>query len=59
VIHCRMGIGRSSILAGALLLTKDKKAIEVLKHISTVRGLTVPDTKEQIACLQHHENLTS
>ncbi|WP_343668413.1 hypothetical protein [Chitinophaga sp.] len=47
VIHCRMGIGRSSIMAGAVLISKGYKADGILEHISNVRGLNVPDTEEQ------------
>jgi protein-tyrosine phosphatase len=55
VIHCRMGIGRSSIIAGALLLVEGKHAEEIFKAISAVRGLKVPDTDEQIAWLKDQE----
>lgn len=48
VIHCRMGIGRSSIIAAAVLLRKGFKAKDLLKEISRVRGLAVPDTNEQV-----------
>jgi protein-tyrosine phosphatase len=47
VIHCRMGIGRSSIIAGSILLKIGYKPNEVLTHISKIRGLKVPDTEEQ------------
>lgn len=47
VIHCRMGIGRSSIIAGCVLLKTGYKPNEVLTHISKIRGLKVPDTEEQ------------
>ena len=55
VIHCRMGIGRSSIIAGCVLLKTGQKAIDILNHISKVRGLKVPDTDEQIKWLKNHE----
>lgn len=51
VIHCRMGIGRSTIIAGAVLVSRGYKANAVLKHISEVRGLKVPDTDEQVSWL--------
>ena len=47
VIHCRMGIGRSSIIAGALLLQAGHKAESILKAIEKSRGLSIPDTIEQ------------
>lgn len=55
VIHCRMGIGRSSIMAGAVLLKTGRKSSDILKHISQVRGLTVPDTAEQVTWLKSRE----
>ncbi|ACU59043.1 protein-tyrosine phosphatase family protein [Chitinophaga pinensis] len=51
VIHCRMGIGRSAIIAGAVLVSKGYKASAVLTQISEVRGLKVPDTQEQVSWL--------
>jgi protein-tyrosine phosphatase len=48
VIHCRMGIGRSSIIAGAVLIRYNQKPVEIIQNISKIRGLKVPDTKEQI-----------
>jgi protein-tyrosine phosphatase len=53
VIHCRMGIGRSSIIAGCVLLKTGYRSNEVLTHISKIRGLKVPDTEEQEKWLKH------
>lgn len=47
VVHCRMGIGRSSIIAGCLMVQDGYKPDEVFSHISKIRGLKVPDTDEQ------------
>ncbi|SDE95484.1 protein-tyrosine phosphatase family protein [Chitinophaga filiformis] len=47
VVHCRMGIGRSSIITGCLMVQDGYKPEEVFSHISKVRGLKVPDTDEQ------------
>jgi protein-tyrosine phosphatase len=47
VVHCRMGIGRSSIIAGCLMVQDGYKPEEVFNYISKVRGLRVPDTDEQ------------
>jgi protein-tyrosine phosphatase len=51
VIHCRMGIGRSSIIAAAILLTYGFKTSEIIERINYIRGLKVPDTDEQLAWL--------
>lgn len=59
IVHCRMGIGRSSIIAGCLLLKSGYKTSEVIQHISKVRGLRVPDTEEQIAWLKKQANKPS
>lgn len=53
VIHCRMGIGRSSIIAGAILLNDHLTADEVIIKISKVRGMQIPDTDEQIDWLKN------
>jgi protein-tyrosine phosphatase len=57
VIHCRMGIGRSSIIAGSILLEKGNQlnVKEIIDRISTVRGLKVPDTEDQILWLKKRE----
>ena len=55
VIHCRMGIGRSSIIAAAVLMTYGFKSHDIIKNISIVRGLKVPDTDKQIAWLKARE----
>lgn len=55
VIHCRMGIGRSSIIAGSVLLLNGHKVDEILNNISAVRSLKVPDTDEQIAWLRNRD----
>lgn len=55
VFHCRMGIGRSSIMAAALLIKKGEKTDVIIQRISAVRGLTVPDTDEQVSWLKKLE----
>lgn len=52
VIHCRMGIGRSSMLAAAILIHIRFDERKVFKIISKSRGMTVPDTDEQIEWIQ-------
>jgi protein-tyrosine phosphatase len=53
VIHCRMGIGRSSTIAGCVLLRTGYKPNDIFAHISKMRGLRVPDTEEQAKWLTH------
>ena len=56
VIHCRMGIGRSSMIAAAVLIKDKVKADEILDKISQTRELKVPDTEGQIEWLKRFEN---
>ena len=46
-IHCRQGIGRSGMIAAALLVKKGTAVDSALKLISQIRGLPVPETPEQ------------
>jgi protein-tyrosine phosphatase len=47
-VHCRAGIGRSSMVAAGLLCGLGLKAQEALTLISHARGFDVPDTEEQL-----------
>jgi len=47
VIHCRAGIGRSSLIAACLLIRYGFAAEEALEMIEEARGYPVPDTPEQ------------
>jgi protein-tyrosine phosphatase len=51
MIHCRMGIGRSTIIAAAVLLNFDRTTKDIIDKIGEVRGLKVPDTDEQLKWL--------
>lgn len=46
-IHCRAGIGRSSILAAAILISRGVNAVEALSAIGRARGTSIPDTDAQ------------
>lgn len=50
-IHCRAGIGRSSIVAGAALILSGLSAREAIEAIGRARGLDVPDTLAQLRWL--------
>jgi protein-tyrosine phosphatase len=47
VVHCRGGIGRSSLIAASTLLQFGGTAAEVLAHIGAARGMSVPETDAQ------------
>lgn len=49
VIHCRQGIGRSSLLAAAVLVWQGCAVEEAFEIISVARGRAVPDTDAQRA----------
>lgn len=46
-IHCRQGIGRSGIIASALLVRRGVDHEEAWKRVARARGRSVPDTEEQ------------
>ncbi len=49
VVHCRAGIGRSSLLAAAVLVRSGADPDDTWERIARARGLAVPDTAEQRA----------
>ncbi|GAA1269224.1 tyrosine protein phosphatase [Kitasatospora nipponensis] len=49
VTHCRAGIGRSSLLAAAVLVLGGMDPDTAWQRIERARGLAVPDTAEQRA----------
>jgi len=58
-IHCRMGIGRSALLAACLLVKSGVTPAAAFGRISRARGLDVPDTQDQADWLNGlHEKLT-
>jgi len=46
-VHCRAGIGRSSVIAGCALVLAGMTAEDALAALSAARGLRVPDTDGQ------------
>lgn len=46
-IHCRQGIGRSSLVAACIFVTSGESAEAAFKKIQNARGSSVPDTLEQ------------
>jgi protein-tyrosine phosphatase len=47
IIHCRAGIGRSSMIAACVLVALGHGPDEAFIRIATARGLPVPDTQAQ------------
>lgn len=52
LIHCRQGIGRSSLLAASLLVTDGVSPNDAWQRIETSRRAPVPDTAEQKAWVE-------
>ena len=46
-IHCRQGIGRSSLIAAAVLVLRGTDPEEAFNRVAAARGRPVPDTSEQ------------
>ncbi len=47
VVHCRQGIGRSGLIAIAVLMQAAQKLDEAIALVSRARGREVPETPEQ------------
>jgi protein-tyrosine phosphatase len=47
VVHCRAGIGRSSVVAAAVMIEGGATSAAAFESIAAARGLRVPDTDEQ------------
>jgi protein-tyrosine phosphatase len=58
-IHCRAGIGRSSLIAACLLIKQGFVAEDALRLIEEARGVPIPDTQEQRDWIKEFENLTA
>lgn len=56
VVHCRMGIGRTSVLVAGLLIRKGVSSENVFTIISEGRQLEVPDTENQINWIKRIED---
>ena len=54
-IHCRIGIGRSPLLAIAVLRTLGVSATEAIRRASAARGRPVPETPEQLDWITRFE----
>ncbi|HET6973681.1 MAG TPA: hypothetical protein VFH96_06620 [Pyrinomonadaceae bacterium] len=46
-VHCRQGIGRSSLVAACVLVTSGESPQSAFEYIELARGRSVPDTAEQ------------
>jgi len=58
-IHCRAGIGRSSIIAGSVLVLDGMSADDALTAIAAARRTPVPDTDAQRVWLAGFETMVA
>lgn len=54
-VHCRAGIGRSSLVAACVMISGGSTAQGAFDQISAVRGVQVPDTEEQRAWVERFQ----
>jgi protein tyrosine phosphatase (PTP) superfamily phosphohydrolase (DUF442 family) len=47
LVHCRQGIGRTGLVASALLINKGMAPEAAVELVSAARGMPVPETSEQ------------
>lgn len=52
-VHCRQGIGRSSVVVASLLVSAGLDSDEAFRRIETIRGRPVPETSEQREWVSH------
>jgi protein-tyrosine phosphatase len=50
-VHCRAGLGRSPLIAAALLIADGVPAAAAIIRVTNARGVAVPETQEQRAWL--------
>jgi len=58
VIHCRAGIGRSSLIAACVLIKMGASAERAFQVIEHARGCPVPDTPEQREWVEKYSALS-
>ena len=46
-VHCRQGVGRSSLIAAGVLINSGLQAEKAIETVSSARGVVVPETLEQ------------
>ena len=57
VVHCRMGIGRTSMVAAGVLMRKGGEVRDIFHRLSETRTLEVPDTEEQKLWVARQTNM--
>ena len=57
VVHCKIGIGRTALVAVCILLCHGYTYEQAVRVVSKARGRRVPATEEQARWLTEHETL--
>jgi protein-tyrosine phosphatase len=52
-VHCRQGVGRSGLIAAGALMSSGVGTEEAIELVGTARGVTIPETPEQLEWLHH------
>ena len=54
LIHCRQGIGRTGPVAACLFVAKGWNPSAAVEHLSSARGIPIPETTEQRSWVDHY-----
>jgi len=52
VVHCRQGVGRSGLIASAILVARGVPPEDATLQVSRARGVTVPETPRQFVWVE-------
>jgi hypothetical protein len=52
-VHCRQGIGRSGMIAAAVLVSSGTGTKKAIESVSAARGVPIPETPAQLEWLRH------
>ena len=55
VVHCRMAYGRAPMIASCILISHGKSVQDATTAVAAARGVSVPETAEQLAWVQEYE----
>lgn len=56
-VHCRAGIGRSGLFAACVMHALGTPFADIFPSLSRARGVTVPDTQEQLEWVRRHTSV--
>ena len=56
LIHCRAGIGRSSLIVIGMMIRNGKQLDEAINHVAAIRGFSVPQSTSQKKLISKYYN---